>query len=215
MSIPVLERKSQPKMTLHLHYPSKTNAFCSSTTRFLSNSGSLIFLMTTICFAEHVPASVWIWCSSIIAHGLQCLGRYLRLIKVDVDPGSKRTFSSVRYLTEDIVSTTDMLVGVRCFLFGNLIGGDSITSPVSWLSLDKELAWTIWSLLLLSLRCVPLRQWWCCVQTLLPGFSSLGAFPGITGAGLMSFNLNYYLMRKYLPLVHTINLSPKRKPRAC
>ncbi len=54
----------------------------------------------------------------------------MRLIKVDVDPGSKRIFSSVRDLTEDIVSTTAMLVGVRCFLFGHLIGGDAITSPV-------------------------------------------------------------------------------------
>ncbi len=61
----------------------------------------------------------------------------MRLIKVDVNPGSKRTFSNVRDLTEDIVLTTAMLVGVRCFLFGNSIGGDSITSPVSWFPLDK------------------------------------------------------------------------------
>jgi hypothetical protein len=40
-------------------------------------------------------------------------------------------------LTEDIVSTTAMLVGVRCFLLGNFIGDDSITSPVLWLSSDK------------------------------------------------------------------------------
>jgi hypothetical protein len=94
--------------------------------------------MTTICFVEQVPASVWIKHLLVIAHGLQCLGRHLQLIKVDVDPGSKRTFSSVHDLTEDIVSTTAMLVGVRCFLLGNLIGGDSITSPISWLSLAKE-----------------------------------------------------------------------------
>jgi hypothetical protein len=31
----------------------------------------------------------------------------------DVDPGSKRIFSSVHDLTEDILSTTAMLVGVR------------------------------------------------------------------------------------------------------
>jgi hypothetical protein len=86
--------------------------------------------MTTICFVEHVPASVWIWRLLVIAHGLQCLGRHLQLIKVDVDPGSKRIFSSMRDLTEDIVLTTAMLVGVRCFLLGNFIGGDSITSPV-------------------------------------------------------------------------------------
>ncbi len=135
--MPVLDRKSAPKITSYLHCPSKTNAFCSSTTQFLSNSGSLIFLMTTISFVEHVPVSVWIWRSLVIAHGLQCLGRHLQLIKVHVDPGSKRIFSSVRDLTEDIVSTTAMLVGVRCFFLGNLIGGDSITSPVLRLSLDK------------------------------------------------------------------------------
>ena len=94
--------------------------------------------MTIICFAEHVAASVWIWHLLVIAHDLQCLGRHLQLIKVNVDPGSKRTFTSVCDLTEDIVSTTAMLVGVRCFLFVNLIGGDSVTSPVLWLSLDKE-----------------------------------------------------------------------------
>jgi hypothetical protein len=93
--------------------------------------------MTTICFAEHVPASVWIWRLLVVAHGLQCLGRHLQLINVDVDPESKRTFSSVHDLTEDIVSTTVMLVGVRCFLFGNLIGGDSITSPVLQFPLGK------------------------------------------------------------------------------
>jgi hypothetical protein len=86
--------------------------------------------MTTICFVEHIPASVWIWCLLVIAHGLQCLGRHLQLIKVDVYPGSKRTFSSVRNLTEDIVLTAAMLVGVRCFSLDNMIGGDSITSPV-------------------------------------------------------------------------------------
>jgi hypothetical protein len=123
----------------HLHCPSKTNAFCSSTTRFLSNLGSLIFLMTTICFTEHIPASVWIWHSLVIVHGLQCLGRHLQLlIKVNVDPGSNRTFSSVLELSEDIVSATAMLVGVRCFLFGDLIDGDSITSLVLWFPLDKE-----------------------------------------------------------------------------
>jgi hypothetical protein len=74
---------------------------------------------------------------SVIVHGLQCLGRHLGLIKVDVNPGSKRTFSNVCDLTEDIVLTTAMLVGVRCFLFGNSIGGDSITSQVLWFPLDK------------------------------------------------------------------------------
>jgi hypothetical protein len=75
------------------------------------------------------------WGSLVIAHGLQCLGRHLQLIKIDVDPGSKRTFCSVCDLTENIVSTTAMLVGVRCFLFGNSIGDDLITSPVLRLSL--------------------------------------------------------------------------------
>jgi hypothetical protein len=74
--------------------------------------------MTTISFAAHVPASVWIWCSLLIAHGLQCLGRLLQLIKVDVDPGSKRTFSSIRDLTEDIALITVMLVGVSVDAFG-------------------------------------------------------------------------------------------------
>jgi hypothetical protein len=93
--------------------------------------------MTTISFAEHVPASVWIWRLLVIVQGLQCVGRHLQLIKVDVDPGSERIFSSVHDQTEDIVWTTAMLVGVRCFLLSNLLGGDSITSPVSRLSSDK------------------------------------------------------------------------------
>jgi hypothetical protein len=67
----------------------------------------------------------------VLLFALHWLAPYpLQLIKVDVDPGSKKTFSSVHDLTEDIVPTTAMLVGVRCFLFGNLIGGDSITSQV-------------------------------------------------------------------------------------
>jgi hypothetical protein len=85
---------------------------------FLSSSGSLTFLMTTICFMEQVPPSVWILRFLVIVHGLKCLGRHMQLIKVDVDPGSKRTFSSVHDLTEDIVSTMAMLVEVRRFLFG-------------------------------------------------------------------------------------------------
>jgi hypothetical protein len=74
--------------------------------------------MTTICFIEHVPASVWIWRLLVIAHGLQCLGRHLQLIKVDVNPGSNRTFSSIRDLTEDTVLTTVMLVGVSVDALG-------------------------------------------------------------------------------------------------
>jgi hypothetical protein len=64
------------------------------------------------------PTRVWILCLLVIAHGLQCLGRHLQLITVDVDPGSKRTFSSVRDLTEDVVSTTAMLVGVSVDALG-------------------------------------------------------------------------------------------------
>ncbi len=37
---------------------------------------------------------------------------------VNVDPGSKRTFSSVRDLTEDVVSTTAMLVGISVNALG-------------------------------------------------------------------------------------------------
>ncbi len=116
------------------------------------------FFMTTMCFAEHVATSVWIWRSLAIAHSLQCLGRHLQLIKVDVNSGSKRTFSSVCDLTEDIVSTTAMLVGVRCFLFGNIIGGVSITLLISWFPLDKGYMWMLWLLLLLLLRQVCLHQ---------------------------------------------------------
>ncbi len=137
MSIPILDRKSAPNMTSYLHCPSKTNALCSSTTQFLLSSGSLTCLMTSISLVEQNPASVWILRSLIIAQHLQCLGRHLQLIKVNVDPGSKRTFSRVHNLTEEIASTTAMLVGVRWFLLGNLIGGDSITSPILWSSLVK------------------------------------------------------------------------------
>jgi hypothetical protein len=49
---------------------------------------------------------------------LQCLGRHLQLIKVNVDPGSNRTFSSICDLTEDIVSTTAMLVRVSVGALG-------------------------------------------------------------------------------------------------
>jgi hypothetical protein len=83
--------------------------------------------MTTICFAEQVPVSVWILRLLVIVHGLQCLGRHLQLIKVNVDPGSKRTFSSVHDLTE----VNNSYAGwSKVFLFGNLIGGESITSLV-------------------------------------------------------------------------------------
>ncbi len=82
-------------------------------------------------------------------YGLQCLGRHLRLIKVDVDLVSNKTFSSICDLTEDIVLTTAMLVGV---------------------SID------LWALLLLLSRRVHLHQCWCCLQTLSLLFNCLGAF---------------------------------------
>jgi hypothetical protein len=90
--------------------------------------------MITIFFVEQVPARVQILHLLVNAQGLQCLGRHLQLIKVDVKPGSKCTFSSVCDLTEEILSTTAMLVGVRCLSFVSLTGGDLITSPISWSS---------------------------------------------------------------------------------
>ncbi len=135
--IPILDRKSVPKMTSYLHHPSKTSAFCCSTTWFLPSSGNLTCLMITICYVEQVPARVWILHLMMIAQDLQCLGRHLSLIKTDVDHGSKRTFSSVCNLTEEIVSTTVMVVGVKHLLFGSLTSGDLITSPIFWSSLTN------------------------------------------------------------------------------
>jgi hypothetical protein len=64
--------------------------------------------------------------SCFMGRVLQCLGRHLHLISVDVDPGSNNTLSKVRDLTVDMVSTTMMLVGVSLFLLGILIAGDVI-----------------------------------------------------------------------------------------
>ncbi len=50
----------------------------------------------------------------------------MRLIRVDVDPGTNNTMSKVRDLTVDMVSTTMMLVGVSLFLLGILIVGDVV-----------------------------------------------------------------------------------------
>ena len=63
--------------------------------------------------------------SCLMRQVLQCLGRHLQLINVDVDPGSNSTLSKVRDLTVDMVSTS-ILVGVSRFLFGILFAGGTI-----------------------------------------------------------------------------------------
>ncbi len=184
----------------------KDCAFCSSTTWFLLSSGNLTCLIATIYFVEQNPASMWILLSLVNAQGLHCLIRHLQLIKVDVDPGSKRTFSSI-CITEEIVPTTAMLVGVRHFLLGNLIGGDSITLPVSWSSLVKGKAKMLWMLLLLPSSWIKLQQFCSCVQSLLLLLYCLGAFPGMKlctsvetdGTGLMIFTSKLLAKNKEVP----------------
>ncbi len=60
MLMPVFDKKSAPKMTLYLKSLSNTNAFCCSTTLFLSRLGSLIERITTISCDVQVPASMLI-----------------------------------------------------------------------------------------------------------------------------------------------------------
>ena len=73
--------------------------------------------MMTTSLVSQDPASVLILRSCLMGHVLQCLGRHLRLISVDVDPGSNNTLRKVRDLTVDMVSTTMILVGVSLFIW--------------------------------------------------------------------------------------------------
>ena len=56
-----------------------------------------------------------------ILHGWQCLGRNFLLIIVVVEPESSKTFNKILDFTEEIVSTTMIVTGVRCF-FSSFIG---------------------------------------------------------------------------------------------
>ncbi len=93
--------------------------------------------MTTTSLVLQDPARVLILRSCLMGHVLQCLGRHLRLISVDVDPGSNNTLSRVRDLTVDMVSTTMMLVGVSLILLGILIAGDVVLISGGSLSLTR------------------------------------------------------------------------------
>ena len=85
--------------------------------------------MTTMDLVSQDPASVLILHSCLMGIALQCLGRHLRLINLDVDPGSNSTFSKVQDLTAEMVSTTIILVGLSRFLLGILTSGT--ISPIS------------------------------------------------------------------------------------
>ncbi len=50
-----------------------------------------------------------------IVHGWQCLGRHFLLIMVVVEPESSKIFKKILDFTEEIVSTTMIVTGVRCF----------------------------------------------------------------------------------------------------
>jgi hypothetical protein len=50
-----------------------------------------------------------------ILHGWQCLGRHFQLIMVVVEPESSKTFNTILDLTDEIVSTTMIVTGVRYF----------------------------------------------------------------------------------------------------
>ncbi len=50
-----------------------------------------------------------------ILHGLQCLGRHFQLIMVVVEPESSKTFNNIVDFTEEIVTTTIIVTGVRYF----------------------------------------------------------------------------------------------------
>ena len=50
-----------------------------------------------------------------ILHGWQCLGRHFLLIMVVVEPESSKTLNKILDFTEEIVSTTMIVTGVRYF----------------------------------------------------------------------------------------------------
>jgi hypothetical protein len=50
-----------------------------------------------------------------IFHGWQCFCRHFLLIMVVVEPESSKTFNKILDFTEEIVSTTMIVTGVRYF----------------------------------------------------------------------------------------------------
>ena len=50
-----------------------------------------------------------------ILHDWLCLGRHFLLIMVVVEPESSKTFNKILDFTEEIVSTTMIVTGVRWF----------------------------------------------------------------------------------------------------
>ena len=69
--------------------------------------------MITTSVEVSVPARVFICLLLVISQGLQFLGKHFLLIIVAVDPESSNTFSKILDLTEEMVSTTIMVTGVR------------------------------------------------------------------------------------------------------
>jgi hypothetical protein len=115
-SIPVLLRKSAPKITSYLQESaSNMSAYCWSTLQFLSSSGSLRLRNTTISDEVLEPASVLIFPLLEILHGWQFLGRHFLLIMVVVEPESNKTFSKILDFTVEMVSTTMIVTGESCF----------------------------------------------------------------------------------------------------
>ena len=69
--------------------------------------------MITTSVEVEVPARVFSCLLLAILHGLQFLGEHFLLIIVIVVPESNNIFSKILDLTEEMVSTTMMVTGVR------------------------------------------------------------------------------------------------------
>ena len=92
--------------------------------------------MITPSVEVEVPARVLFICLLL---DLQFLDKHFLLIIVIVDPESSNTFSKTLDLTEEMVSTTMMVSGVRLFVLGTAFVGLSISSL---LSSSSDMAYT-------------------------------------------------------------------------
>ena len=110
-SIPVLRRKSCPRIMSYRQSELKTKQSCLSTILFLSNSGRCIPFILTAPFTVCVPARVDISAGSSSLTGLAPLGSVLWWIIVLLLPESNRTRSSLLLSFSFIVLHNIIVVG--------------------------------------------------------------------------------------------------------
>ena len=114
--MPVLQRKSAPRMTSYLHLPLNTRALFSSTHRFLSNSGKRISRRCTTSSTEKSPPKVVTLLLRFSFSREASFGKTSSWIRVFMEPESKRTLRIFREVCKPMVLQIIIVIGVTIFL---------------------------------------------------------------------------------------------------